>query len=193
MSARLTLMAAVVTLASIAQADTPDDQKLVFGFDEADGREDWEIVNDTIMGGVSKAGLEFTDDGTAVFSGETSLANNGGFASARSKPADLELDGQAGLVLRVRADGREYQVSLRLDGEEGMYRAPFEAPKGEWAVVRVPFSAFKASFRGQPVPDAAEVTAEKVQSVGVLIADGEAGPFTIEMDWIRAYPAEDVE
>jgi len=190
MLVRLALVAIVVVFASVAVADTPADQKLVFGFDEAEGREDWEIVNDTVMGGVSKADLKFTDDGTAVFSGETSLANNGGFASARSKPTDLELDGHAGLVLRVKADGREYQVSLRLDGEEGMYRAAFEAPKGEWAVVRVPFSAFKATLRGQPVPDAPEVTAEKVQSLGVLIADGKAGPFRIDLDWIKAYPAE---
>ena len=42
---------------------------------------DWTIVNDTVMGGVSQATVTDHPQGGVVFSGTLSLANNGGFAS----------------------------------------------------------------------------------------------------------------
>ena len=43
------------------------------------GKFDWKVINDGVMGGLSKGNLEFTERNTMKFSGSLSLKNNGGF------------------------------------------------------------------------------------------------------------------
>jgi monofunctional biosynthetic peptidoglycan transglycosylase len=163
--------------------------KLIHAFEAEDEFDHWQVINDTVMGGVSKATFEPGDEGTAVFSGTVSLENSGGFASVRSKPAEHGLSDQAGLAIRVKGDGRKYKLSLRQDGRRDgvMYQAPFEAPANEWVVVQLPFERFVATYHGQAVDNAPEVQADRLRSVGFLISDKQAGPFRLQIDWIRAY------
>ena len=56
---------------------------------EAAGK--WQAVNDGVMGGVSDGRLRITPVKTLEFFGTLSLENNGGFASVRTKPTDLDV------------------------------------------------------------------------------------------------------
>ena len=47
------------------------------------GLKNWNIVNDDVMGGISKSYLSLSDENNLVFIGYLSLENNGGFASSR--------------------------------------------------------------------------------------------------------------
>ena len=47
------------------------------------GLKNWNIVNDDVMGGISKSYLALNDENNLIFSGNVSLKNNGGFASTR--------------------------------------------------------------------------------------------------------------
>ncbi len=47
------------------------------------GIENWSIVNDDVMGGVSTSYLSLSNEKNLIFSGYLSLENNGGFASSR--------------------------------------------------------------------------------------------------------------
>ena len=47
------------------------------------GLENWRIVNDDVMGGISTSELYLNDDKNLIFNGNLSLENNGGFASSR--------------------------------------------------------------------------------------------------------------
>jgi hypothetical protein len=46
------------------------------------------------------------------FFGARSLKNNGGFASVRSKPTDLDVQAGDAIVVRVKGDVREYVLNL---------------------------------------------------------------------------------
>ena len=163
--------------------------QLVFGFDQAASLDEWEVVNDTVMGGVSVAQMALTEGGTAVFSGTVSLDNSGGFASVRSRPKDRKLGGHEGIVLRVKGDGKRYKLTVRQDSRwDGvMYQAPFQATKGKWQEVRVPFSAFVPTYRGRELRDRPDVNPDQIRSLGFLISDKQAGPFRLEIDWVKAY------
>lgn len=118
-----------------------------------------------------------------VFAGEVSLENNGGFASCRGPvvfPARA-----AALLLTVRGDGQRYKLTLKLDDSPGtsQYQAAFVAPR-EWQTLHFVASDFAASFRGRPVA-APTLQFADVRYLGVLISDGQAGAFRVELKAIE--------
>ena len=56
-----------------------------------------------------------------------------------------------------------------------------------WMTIRAPFNDFTAWFRGMPVADAAPVNTAEIKSFGLLIGDKQEGPFTLEIESIKAY------
>lgn len=156
-------------------------------FQDADEARRWRAINDDVMGGVSRGGMR-GEDGIGVFHGETSLANNGGFASVRREPQPMDLAGRAGVVLRVRGDGRRYQLRLRTEQlfDGGAYRATFQPPAGTWQRIALPWQAFAAVFRGRRLPDAPPLDPAAIEQLGILIADRQAGPFRLEIAWLAA-------
>ena len=86
--------------------------QLLFDFPDATALARWEIVNDGVMGGVSRSRLTVANR-TGVFAGEVSLENSGGFASVRSRPESLPAAGATGFLVRVRGDGHRYKFTAR--------------------------------------------------------------------------------
>ena len=54
-------------------------QMMIFDFDKNSKTRDWQIVDDVVMGGVSKSNITINKGGNGVFSGHVSLDNNGDF------------------------------------------------------------------------------------------------------------------
>ena len=164
-----------------------DEPRTLFDFDSAEPG-GWVTVHDTVMGGRSDGGLVFRD-GLLQFSGNLSLENNGGFASIRHAAA-MDLAGMTGVRLRVRGDGRNYQ--LRLQTESRYYGRPvawsgtFSTLSEEWVEVDVPFDSLAAGFRGRRL-NGYDFDPARIELIGVLLGDKSPGPFRIEFDWIAAY------
>lgn len=154
-----------------------------------DGPIEWRIVDDGVMGGLSKGRVSFTDEGTMRFEGTLSLENNGGFSSVRTGTIALDLGKASGLKLRVRGDGRTYQLRLSTDaryrGMEVSFRAEFPTVADEWTEVMIPFTAFTGGWRGRDLPDQT-LDPAKIARLGLLLGDKKPGPFSLEVDWIRA-------
>lgn len=160
----------------------------LFAFDSAD-EADWEVVNDGVMGGRS-AGFVTVEEGTLRFTG-TLVTRGGGFTSLRVNCV-IDLSGEQGLELRVRGVGRQFEVEVddgtRVYGRNVSRRAAFPTAQ-EWAVIRVPFSALRSTFRGEPV-NTPPLDPARIQRLGLYMADGQDGPFRLEVDFIRSYGAE---
>ena len=84
----------------------------LFDFTGTEAAQQWQAVNDGVMGGVSDGRFRITPKNTLEFYGTLSLENNGGFTSVRTKPADLDIKAGDELVIRVKGDGREYVLNL---------------------------------------------------------------------------------
>ncbi|MGF1574310.1 MAG: CIA30 family protein [Sumerlaeia bacterium] len=163
----------------------PNEQYLLF---EADAPElGWRVVNDSVMGGVSSSTWKRTEDRNFEFTGVLSLENNGGFASVRSDATDFGLTVVSAFVLRVKGDGRTYQLRFRTNGKwDGVaYAQSFETVAGEWVEVELPFSGFIPTWRGQIVSDAPPLDAKKIEQVTWMVADKKSGPFKLEIDWVK--------
>ena len=141
-------------------------------------------VDDRVMGGISRSSLTATGDGMAMFRGNLSLENNGGFASVRAEGFALNLGGMTTLTLRIRGDGRTYK--LRLHDErvfDGIaFQIAFDTVADEWVDLDLPLEAFQPVWRGRLVHDAPPLNRERVVMVGLMISDGQEGEFALEVD-----------
>ena len=161
-------------------------ERALFDFTTATNVPGWQVVNDDVMGGVSASNFGVTN-GVAVFRGEVSLENNGGFASVRSLPSHHDLAGCDTFLIRVRGDGRCYKFTARTDRsfDSPIYQVSFPTKQGEWEELRLPMKGFVPTFRGRALSGQPPLDPTKVTSVGFLISDKQAGPFRLEVAWIK--------
>jgi monofunctional biosynthetic peptidoglycan transglycosylase len=175
----------VLLCGSFIMAD--DSPQVLFEFTGADAAKEWQTVNDGVMGGVSEGKFKITDAKTLEFFGNLSLANNGGFASVRTKAKKLGLEKGDTLVAKVRGDGREYTLNLYVSTLRiaFSYRATVQTKKDEWIEVKLPLDKFEATSFGRPVRQAGPVDAKDVNALGFLLGDKKAGPFKLDVEWIK--------
>ena len=149
----------------------------------------WIVVNDNVMGGISKGTMSLTEENCLVFAGTLSMENNGGFASIRRQPTDLGIGAYKGIRIRVKGDGRSYQFRVRLDKNfDGIaYKQDFQTTSDAWVEIDLPFAGFLPTYRGRILPDAKPLVAAEISQIGFLIADKIEGPFSLIIDNIAAY------
>lgn len=164
-------------------------EKTIINFNLPDEMKQWETVSDTVMGGLSSSHVSITENETALFQGEVSLENYGGFTSMRTLPREFNLSEFKGLTVRVRGDGKDYRLRLRTDdSHEGIaYQAKFTTQAEQWLIVRIPFNEFMPAFHGKIVTGASDLDVKHIKRIGIMIADKQAGPFCLEIEWIKAY------
>lgn len=161
---------------------------LIHRFDTPAATQNWQPINDGVMGGVSVSRMRFDSAGYAVFEGEVSLENKGGFASVRASELELGCADTVGYVLTVCGDGHTYKLNLRTDsGFDGVnYQAIFTSARGLWTQTVLPLAAFEPSFRGRTVQGAPPLQPERVRQVGLMISDKQTGKFRLMVKTIEA-------
>ena len=171
----------------VATLMVEETQRTLFGFPGPDAAKEWQTVNDGVMGGVSDGRFKITDAKTMEFFGTLSLANNGGFASVRTKPKNLGIEEGDALVAKVRGDGREYMLNLYPNRQRVAYsyRAAMQTKKDQWIEVKIPLDTFEATSFGRIVTNAGAVKPAEINSIGFMLGDKKAGPFKLEIEWIK--------
>jgi NADH dehydrogenase [ubiquinone] 1 alpha subcomplex assembly factor 1 len=184
---KLACLSGCLALFMVTTAMAEDTLILLFDFTEADAAKQWQTVNDGVMGGVSEGKFKVTESKTMEFFGTLCLANNGGFASVRSKAKKLDLEKGDTLVAKVRGDGREYTLNLYPNRSRTAfsYRATVQTKKDEWIEVKVRLDDFEATSFGRVVREAGAVKPDEISSVGFLLGDKKAGPFKLEVESIK--------
>lgn len=173
---------------------------LLFDFHNQSAINQWGAVDDIVMGGISSSRLTWKD-GVAVFTGEVSTENNGGFASVRSKNLNppWDLSGYEGIRLRIRGDGQRYKFILRCEGKwDGIgYCYSFDSQANSWIDVDIPFRKLIPVFRAKTVASAGDFLSSQVYSFQLMLSkfeyDGKYNPFfrpgqfCLEIESIKAY------
>ncbi|WP_241735219.1 CIA30 family protein [Cyanobacterium stanieri] len=164
----------------------------------------WGAVDDIVMGGVSQSSLKI-DNQKVIFSGMVSTANNGGFASVRTKnfTKPWDLSNYQGIRLKVRGDGKRYKFITRCEGKwDGLsYCYSFDTD-GNDNIIDIKFTDLIPVFRAKTVPEADKFDSSQMYSMQLMLSkfeyDGdynptfEAGSFALEIESISAYGAENV-
>lgn len=185
----------VVSCGRPANADEPTSapagrEVTLVDLDDADAVAAWTTVNDPVMGGRSTSRTAFGDGGL-VFSGNISLENNGGFASARS-PQDPGIGQKAtgAMALRVHAmgDGKTYVVKVGITDRPWSYIQRFRTEGGVQRSYELPVAGFDpVGMRFDPAPDAPRhLNPSSINQVAVYLLDKQQGPFEIRISAIDA-------
>lgn len=192
----------LVTAAARQLSKTPTTERLIFDFSHpsADLKQTWGAVDDVVMGGVSESNIQLLE-GTALFAGNVSIANSGGFASIRTKNFDppFNLSGYKGIELRVRGDGKRYKFFIRTESRwDGVaFSYSFDTVANEWITVQVPFEKLTAVFRAKTLQDSPPIDSSQICSFQLMLSkfeyDGELNPkfspggFSLQVESIKAY------
>ena len=156
---------------------------VLFDFSDLASVDAWAAIDDRVMGGISRSRLRHELAGHAVFEGEVSLAQNGGFASVRSSSSERGQPGATACLVEVRGGPKQFKLSLLTDdGFDSLnYQAGFAPDTHDWQTIRLPLVAFRASFRGRDVTGAAPLDPARIRQVGLMIAGRQAGPFALDV------------
>lgn len=186
------LLSSLILLSFTAQVATQEATRTLFEYIGREAAQQWQTVNDGVMGGVSDGRFRITDDGTMDFFGTLSLENNGGFASVRSKPKDLDIKDGDAIVVRVKGDGREYVLNLYTKSRRMAfsYRAPLPTKQDEWTEVSVPIAEFIPTAFGRRVEGMGPVKPDQIVGLGFMLSDKKPGPFKLEVRSVGVLPVE---
>jgi hypothetical protein len=144
---------------------------------------EWRIVNDGVMGGISKSSLILNNLGNGQFMGHVSLANNGGFASIQLNKTIKLADGKKFILLRIKGDGKAYEFRLKsqIYGQES-YVYPFMTTR-EWEIIKLPISEFYPQVFGRKL-NRPNFNFKSIEQLSFLIANKQEEDFRLLIDWI---------
>lgn len=184
------LLASCASAGRSANADETTNAPVLADLGNAGAVATWTTVNDPVMGGMSTSMITFGGGGL-MFSGNVSLENNGGFASARS-PQDPDIGRRAtgAKSLRVHAtgDGKTYLLKVGIAGQPWSYIQRFPTQAALPTVYNLPVEGFQpVGMRLDPALDAPQtLDPSHIDEVAVYILDKQRGPFEITVSAIDA-------
>lgn len=153
---------------------------VLFDFSENSKPDRWQVVNDGVMGGLSKGTFKVGENGTAFFSGTVSLENNGGFSSVNYNTGKTEVEGYTTLALYLKGDGKKYQVRIRENNDDYFsYITTFQT-SGEWETIEIPLKEMFPSFRGRKL-DLPNYNGKTIVELAFLIGNKKAESFMLEL------------
>ena len=163
--------------------------RVIVNFGEPINSVEWMVVNDNVMGGVSRSRVSIIPEGNMVFNGNVSLDYGGGFASVRSSYENWEIGKFDGFVIKVWGDGKTYQFRCRVGNNfDGVaYRQYFQTNNLNWQEIRLPFSKFVPTYRGRIISNAAPLDPHTIRNLGLMISDKQSGNFNLKISWIGVY------
>lgn len=158
--------------------------KGIFNFNSSSDLNKWLIINDGVMGGLSKGQFAINDSGNGVFWGTISLDNNGGFSSVRYQFPEMDVYQYQSVVLRLRGDGKRYQFRVKTSQTDRHSYIHYFQTNGEWQEVVIPLSDMYPSFRGRKL-NMPNYPGQKMSELTFLIANYKVESFRLEIDNIE--------
>ena len=149
------------------------------------GLNNWNIVNDDVMGGISTSNLSLSKENNLVFNGYLSLDNNGGFASSRHNFYRETLSGVKLFRIKFKGDGNTYKLRLRQNNRRASYSCDFKSIKDQWIEIDLDINDFKPYWRGYSYNNYPALDTNEINSLGIQISDKQEGEFKLEIKYIK--------
>lgn len=156
----------------------------LFDFNSKSDIKDWRVVNDGVMGGLSRGQFKINTDGHGFFSGTVSLENNGGFSSVRYAFDTLDVSAYSEIQIRLKGDGKPYQFRVKADADQRFSHIAAIETTEDWQTVTISLNSMYAAFRGR-VLDFPNYQGQKLSEIAFLIGNKKHEDFALEIDYIK--------
>lgn len=156
----------------------------IYDFSKDKDVSDWRIINDGIMGGVSRSSFELDTEGNAVFSGSVSLDYNGGFCSVRHNFKRINLEKFKTIEIRLKGDGKRYQFRIRHNSSDYYSYITYFVTDGEWQNIQLKLNEMYPSFRGRKL-DMGNFDKDSMEEIAFLIGNKKEEKFRLVIDKIE--------
>lgn len=157
---------------------------MIFDFNENTSLHNWETLDDVVMGGRSQGNISLSPEGHGRFSGQVSLKNNGGFSSVRYNLADLKVEPQDQITIRLKGDGKRYQFRVKHDKQAYASYITYFETTGKWEEISISLRDLYPTFRGNNL-DQPNFNHHSIQQLGFLIANKKTQVFELLIDKIE--------
>jgi NADH dehydrogenase [ubiquinone] 1 alpha subcomplex assembly factor 1 len=157
---------------------------VIFESSKKSSIENWYIVNDNVMGGVSKSNIVFNENGNAVFKGSVSLENNGGFCSVRYDCDKINVSDFSKVTFRIKGDGKKYQFRIRADRNDYYSYISYFKTSGNWETIEILLADMYPVFRGRNL-DMANFSHNTISEIAFLIGNKKEEKFQLEIEKIE--------
>jgi NADH dehydrogenase [ubiquinone] 1 alpha subcomplex assembly factor 1 len=160
-----------------------NNMKVMYRFSAQSNLREWRIVNDGVMGGISRSNLLMTSEGYGQFTGHVSLENNGEFASIQLNQSKTIPDETKYIILRVKGDGKQYEFRLKNDLYQSVsYVHPFKT-SGEWETIRLAIGEFYPQYYGRKL-NSPNFNYKNIEQISFLISNKKEEDFKLLIDRI---------
>ena len=155
----------------------------IFQFNNTSNLDNWQIVDDVVMGGKSNGNFQLNKDGHAVFSGDVSLENNGGFSSVQYTFDALDITNYKTVYIKLKGDGNNYQFRLKKDQNDYYsYKKEFNT-NGDWQTIKLQLASLQPTYRGRSL-DIPNFNSNSIEQLTFLIANKKPQSFKLVLDKI---------
>ena len=158
--------------------------KIIFDFNEETNIQNWNIVDDVVMGGRSSSQFKLNSDGYGVFEGQVSLANNGGFSSVQYQFEKIEVTKYAKIKIRLKGDGKDYQFRVKDNSRNYYSYITTFSTSNEWQDVEIDLKDMYPSFRGRRL-NAPNFSHKYIEQIVFLISNKKDENFELIIDSIE--------
>ncbi|MEJ2595005.1 MAG: CIA30 family protein [bacterium] len=162
---------------------TSTEPVILYDFNATSTLTNWMIVDDGVMGGRSKGNFKLSEEGHAVFFGDVSLENNGGFSSVRYRFDEKDVSSFSRVELRVKGDGKRYQFRVKSDAYDRPSYITYFETSGAWETIIIHLDELYPSWRGMRL-NLGNYPGESMEEIAFLIANKKAESFRLEIDRI---------
>ena len=125
----------------------------------------WAYLADTVMGGVSQGGAEFSA-GALRLTGQVSTKNNGGFIQIRTRVDPTQAVGKSGIKIKVKGNGDIYYLHIRNASARlpwQYYTTSFQTSE-KWKDIIIPFDEFEKSATLMP----RKLKSDSIKTIGLV-------------------------
>tara|TARA_B110000003_G_scaffold274490_1_gene314589 strand:+ start:11120 stop:11665 length:546 start_codon:yes stop_codon:yes gene_type:complete len=147
----------------------------------------WKVINDGVMGGISKGSKELTKN-SMLYKGKVSLDNNGGFSSLRRSFSDKDISMFNEIEIRYRSVGISLAFTIAVSQRWYIpnYKISLDGTSSEWTTTTIKLSDLRKHYIGKPMNEMLKKeTLKEIVRIGFITDEKKYGNFEFEIDFIK--------
>jgi NADH dehydrogenase [ubiquinone] 1 alpha subcomplex assembly factor 1 len=147
----------------------------------------WSVVNDGVMGGLSRGSKKLTKN-SLLFKGNVSLDNNGGFSSLRRSFSEFDISNFEYVEIKYRSSGISLALTFAVSRRWYVpnYKVSLDRTSSKWKTITLKLTDLRKYYIGKAMNEKLKKeTLKEIIRIGFITDEKKYGDFEFEIDYIK--------